>query len=171
MSIDLFSHGTLAIVDKYNFRKHQCVKFRSYRQKLHNQKFSQILVVRHFKAKENFEGHILIMQMSHWQCQRKWIQIFDFTEELLSFKEISNYPVQNRVVDLRILIWLHLKVKYFRFLDTEVLTDCWDFSQCGCSNITEWDNPSFTSNHYHLPHHQHSHHHQHYHHHLNHHLS
>ena len=104
MSIDLFSHGTLAIVDKYNFRKHQCVKFRSYRQKLHNQKFSQILVVRHFKAKENFEGHILIMQMSHRQSQRKRIQIFDFTEELLSFKEISNYPVQNRVVDLRILI-------------------------------------------------------------------
>ena len=96
------------------------------------------------------------MQMSHRQSQRKRIQIFDFTEELLSFKEISNYPVQNRVVDLRILIWLHLKVKYFRFLDTEVLTDCWDFSQCGCSNITEWDNPSFTSNHYHLPRHQHN---------------
>ena len=94
--------------------------------------------------------------MSHWQYQRKRIQIFDFTEELLSFKEISNYPVQNRVVDLRILIWLHLKVKYFRFLDTEVLTDCWDFSHCGCSNITEWDNPSFTSNHYHLPRHQHN---------------
>ena len=26
-----------------------------------------------------------------------------------------------------------------RFMDTEVLTDCWDFSGCGCSNISEWE--------------------------------
>ena len=26
-----------------------------------------------------------------------------------------------------------------RFMDTEVLTDCWDFSGCGCTNISEWE--------------------------------